>query len=115
MMLARPYEEAQKFRGPLAALDCGPVLSSVGCGSDDSVTGPPAPATLTSLQRTGNASLTAIGQTSQLTLNGNYSDGTTKNVTSEATWSSNSPSVATVSAGVVTAVGFGTANIQPIS
>ena len=100
----------RESRGPLAALIAVLVLSSVACGSDDSVTGPVA--TLTSLQLTGNATLTAIGQTSQLTLNGNYSDGTTKNVTSEATWSSNRTSVATVSAGVVTAVSFGTATIS---
>lgn len=88
------------------------VLGGFGCGSDDPVAGPAPPASVTSVTLTGNTNLTALGQSSQLTLTANYSDGTSRDVTSEATWLSNNPSVATVSAGVVTAVTFGMVNIS---
>ena len=89
-------------------------LLSAGCGSDSSsVTGPtPAPATLTSLQLTGNTELTAVGQTSQLTLNGVYSDGSTRDLTAQSSWTSSTNTVATVTAGgLVTSVGLGFTNI----
>ena len=95
------------FLAPLALV----AMLSGGCGSDrgSSVTGPtPAPAaTLTSMQLTGNTELTAVGQTSQLTLNGMYSDGSTRNITAEAAWTSGAPAVATVAGGLVTSVGLG--------
>lgn len=53
-----------------------------------------------------------IGGTSQLTVTGTFSDGSTVNVTSGSTFSSSSSGVATVSAGgLVTATGNGTATI----
>ena len=59
----------------------------------------PAPAptlTVTKVVVTGNTSLTAIGETSQMTATATLSDGTTKNVTSDASWSSTNQSVLTV-------------------
>jgi hypothetical protein len=76
---------------------------------------PAAPPTLTvtKLVVTGNTSLAAIGETSQMTASATLSDGTTKNVTSDASWSSTNQSVVTVSpTGVVTCVAFGVAFVQ---
>ncbi|MFC5706962.1 beta strand repeat-containing protein [Aeromonas eucrenophila] len=55
----------------------------------------------------------AAGLTGQLAANGSYSDGSTRNVTTDASWISDNPSVATVGlhTGLVTAVAPGTANI----
>lgn len=54
----------------------------------------------------------AVGQTQTFTATGIYSDGTSQKL-STAAWSSDTPSVATVSSsGVVTAVAVGTANIS---
>jgi uncharacterized protein YjdB len=53
-----------------------------------------------------------VGATSQLKVTARYSDGTEKDVTSNASWSSSEKSVATVnSAGLVTAEGTGSAAI----
>jgi hypothetical protein len=52
-----------------------------------------------------------IGQTDSLTVNGNYSDGSTKNLTSTAVWTSASPSIASVSAGTVLGGSSGSAII----
>ena len=57
-------------------------------------------------------SLTAVGQTGALTATARFADGTTRDVTTEATWTSFDPSVATVSSGVVTATGLGRTTIQ---
>lgn len=92
------------------------LVASLACGSDAVVSNPVAPtsppvAVATTLRLTGNTALGAIGQTSQLTLTANYTDGTTRDVTGDAAWSSNRPAVATVANGVVTIVGFGAATI----
>jgi hypothetical protein len=48
----------------------------------------------------------------QFTATGNYNDGSTKNLTSTAAWSSSNPSVATIgTSGIVTAVAVGSTNI----
>jgi hypothetical protein len=73
---------------------------------------PPGPAQLTRLSVTGNSSLTAIGQTSQLTATATFSDGVVKDVSRDTNWVSNDPSVMVVSStGLVTAVRFGTSII----
>jgi sugar lactone lactonase YvrE len=54
----------------------------------------------------GTQQLGAGGEV-QLTLTGGYSDGSAQNLTNLATWTSMTPSVATVSNGLVTAVGQG--------
>ena len=54
----------------------------------------------------------AVGLTGQLSANGSYSDGSSRDVSADVSWSSDDPSVATVSAtGLVTAVAPGTAII----
>src|ERR1700749_5163512 len=56
--------------------------------------------------------LNAAGATKQLTVEATYSDESSVNVTSSATYASNSTSVATVSqSGLVTAVGKGSATV----
>jgi YVTN family beta-propeller protein len=51
------------------------------------------------------------GGTVQFTLTGGYSDGSTQNLTNAATWTSSNTSVATVSGGLVSAVGSGYSQI----
>ncbi len=53
------------------------------------------------------------GATQQFTATGNYSDGSTQNMTSQATWTSSNTSVATVngSSGLATGVSAGTTTI----
>ena len=84
-----------------------------GCGSSgNSGASTPAPITLSSIAvEPANQSIPVNG-THQFTASGTYSDGSSKDVTAQATWSSNKTSVATVNAsGMVTAVASGTANI----
>jgi Bacterial Ig-like domain (group 2) len=82
------------------------VLPFAGCGSStevDSITVSPATVSL------------AIGGTTQLTATASIGHGShpasSQNITATATWISSTPKVATVSAGVVTAVGAGSATI----
>ncbi|MCB9547706.1 MAG: Ig-like domain-containing protein [Myxococcales bacterium] len=53
----------------------------------------------------------AIGEEQRATVEAAFADGTSRDVTAEATWTSSNPDVASVSAGVITAVGVGTATI----
>lgn len=66
--------------------------------------------TVTSLTVSGNTNI-AVGQNSQLTATAHFSDGSSQNVTSAATWSSATPSVATVLGGLVHGVAQGAAPI----
>jgi hypothetical protein len=69
--------------------------------------GPPAPV-LAGLTLTGNVSLSAVGETSQLTATASYSDGTTKDVSSQTSWTISDRRVLTSSTtGLLTVVGFG--------
>jgi len=85
-----------------------------GCSGNDvlaPVTQPNSP-TLISITVAGSLSLLS-GQTSQMSATANYAKGTTQNITSQATWSSANPAVATVSAtGLVTGVSAGIAEIR---
>ena len=73
---------------------------------------PSAPvAAVTQLRIAGNTALTAVGETSQLTTTATFADGTDRDVTAEAIWSSSEPTVATVSAGLVTVRGFGATTV----
>jgi hypothetical protein len=67
---------------------------------------------VTSVFLSGGLSLTAAGQTGFLTATARFADASTKDVTTEATWTSSDVSVATVSAGFVTATGLGKTTIQ---
>jgi hypothetical protein len=101
------------FLGPLAGIL---TASAIACGSDGGADGngtvPPTPAVLSSIQISGNTELTAVGQTTQLSLTAGYTNGTNRDVTTEASWITQTPVVATVARGVVTAVGLGTATIN---
>ena len=55
----------------------------------------------------------ALGNTVQLAATGNYTDGSTQDLTSVAAWSSSDPGVATISSGaLVTSTGIGTATMS---
>src|SRR6266481_1871907 len=67
--------------------------------------GQPVPASLSGLSVTPNAASIAATSTVTLHATGSYSDGTTKDLSSSATWTSSDSKIATVStAGVVTGV-----------
>jgi uncharacterized protein YjdB len=69
-------------------------------------------ATLSSIAITPTNPTLPDGLTQQLTAMGNYSDGTSLNITSSVTWSSDNAAMATVDAsGVARAVAAGTVNI----
>lgn len=97
------------------------MVVGTGCGSGsptgpDPVSSPPPvttpAATLTGVRVEGLASL-AEGGTVQLKAMAAYSDGSSRDVSTQATWSSSRPSVASVSAtGLVTAVTAGTADLS---
>jgi hypothetical protein len=53
----------------------------------------------------------AIGKTQQFILTGTYSDGSSKDLSSSATWTSSDPTIATVSSGVATGVAVGSTTI----
>ena len=69
---------------------------------------PPGPVQLTRLSVTGNSSLTAIGEISQLTAAATFSDGAVKDVSRDTSWVSADPSVVMVSStGLLTVVRLG--------
>jgi trimeric autotransporter adhesin len=69
-------------------------------------------AVLNSISISSSLNSIALGLTQQLTAIGNYSDGTTQDITSIVHWNSSNTSVLTVSAGgLVLAVGGGSANV----
>jgi hypothetical protein len=67
---------------------------------------------MTAIRVTGSNVLRAVGETSQLTAHGMFSDGTTRDVTAEATWTSSNSSRFSVSAGTVTALSLGMGSIS---
>jgi hypothetical protein len=68
----------------------------------------PAPAAVSRLVVSGNAALTAIAQTSQLTSTATLTDGTTRDVTKLCSWLSSDPATMTVNGeGVVTVLRYG--------
>jgi hypothetical protein len=74
-------------------------------------TGQTSGVTLDSITISPGSALLSAGNTLQLTATGNYSDGTTQNLTSSATWATSNAKAATVKAGLVTAVANGAASI----
>jgi hypothetical protein len=74
---------------------------------------PPPPFVISVIVTPGNATVSISG-TQQFTAMANYSDGSSGDVTSLATWSSGSSSVATVSAGLATAVAEGNTSITAV-
>lgn len=94
------------------------AVTGAACGgSNDSIVQPSAIAATASgpwmLTVDGRQSLDVIGDTSQLTAIASWRDGSTRDVTSTARWTSRNTSVATVSSsGLATAIGFGVADIE---
>lgn len=72
----------------------------------------PAAASLSSITVTPATASLAAGASQQFTATGNYSDGSTANLTSSVTWTSSDPSVATINAaGLASGVAAGSATI----
>jgi len=96
----------------LFAVVCALVM--VGCGGGSSSSGT-APATLQSIAVTPGTPSVPAGASQQFTATGTYSDHSTKNLTSSATWSSSNAAAATVSAsGMATSKAQGSATITAI-
>jgi len=111
-----------RFRIFLYSLVITSILSLSNCGgggggsSSGGGTGGGPTATLVSISVTpANPSL-PVGGTQQFAASGTYSDGTSHDITTQATWSSSSTSVATInSSGLATAVAEGTSTINATS
>jgi hypothetical protein len=82
------------------------ALGVVACGSQST---PIAPATVASVAVSGTAP--SLGASAQFTATATLSNGTTQSVTSQATWASSNTSVATVTAGTVSALTPGDSDI----
>jgi hypothetical protein len=89
-------------------------LISCGGGGGDSPTTPSPPTpTVSSVSVTGPEAAAKAGDSAQFTATASFSNGTSQNITSQATWQSSSATVATVTpAGMVTAVAPGEADIS---
>jgi hypothetical protein len=75
-----------------------------------------APATLQSIRVTPANGALPLGGTVQLTATGVYANASTQDLTTQVTWASNAPGIATVTAGgLATLVGVGTATITATS
>lgn len=100
--------------GLLTAVGVGTSLVSVSLGDlGGSTTVTVTAAVLTAIDLTPATPTLALGTTQQLTATGRFSDATTQDVTSQATWSSSAIAVATVdNAGLVTSVTVGSSTIS---
>ncbi|MDP1826435.1 MAG: Ig-like domain-containing protein [Archangium sp.] len=100
--------------GLVTAVDTGSaVVTAELNGVSGSTTITVTAAVLTAIDLTPTMPTVPRGLTEQLTATGRFSDGTTQDVTSQATWASAAPAVATVSnAGLVTAVTLGTSSVS---
>ena len=74
------------------------------------------PSTLVNIAVNAPATSNAVGLSEQLKASGNYTDGTTVNLTNSVSWSSSNPSVVSVSStGVATSKSAGTATVSAAS
>jgi uncharacterized repeat protein (TIGR03803 family) len=78
------------------------------CGGGGGSSGPPTP---NSLSISPSDSLVVIGKTLQLTATGHYIDGSTRDLSTAASWSSSQMQTATVAGGLVTAIAPGSTTI----
>ena len=84
------------------------ALLLISCGGGSSSSG----VTLQSISISAPDVIAPLGITQQFTATGNYSDGTTANISNSVSWVSSNSSVATInSAGLVTPVAVGSTNI----
>ena len=88
------------------------LLGGCGAGVDSEISALPAGTQLVSISVTpANPSL-PVGNAQQFTASGTYSDGTTRDITNQVTWTSLPTSAATInSSGLATGVAAGTATI----
>ncbi len=92
------------------------TASLSGASGNATLTVTPAGPTLSSIAVTPAMASIAVAATQQFTATGTYSDGSTNDISSTATWSSSSSSTATInSAGLATAVALGTSTITASS
>jgi hypothetical protein len=95
------------------AIGCGAVHTATDSGVDATDGGVDAMITITSIAVTPLSKSVTWPDTQQLMAMATFSDGTVKDVTATATWTTSDPAVATVSAaGLVTTNDTGTATIQ---
>jgi hypothetical protein len=93
------------------------MLAADGCSGSGDKKSPTTPSssssstTVTQVRVSGTTTLTARGQTTQLSATATLSDGSTRSVTQDADWTTSNTSVATVSGGLVTARDVGDADI----
>jgi uncharacterized protein YjdB len=109
-----------------SVLLAGLSLHLIGCGSGSSNNGgsggngggggTPPPVTLSSITVSPATASIAPGTTTQFTAQGSYSDGSTKDLTSQVTWKSSASSIATLNAngvaGLAKAVAAGSATVS---
>jgi Bacterial Ig-like domain (group 2) len=70
------------------------------------------PLSVSNVRLSGNLTLRAVGDTSQMSATATFSDGTTRDVTNESRWTSSDAAVLTVSTtGLITAVQLGRARV----
>jgi len=93
--------------GTAGASGSGGAIGEAGAAGE-----PGTNATLVSVAVTPTLSTAAVGTKVILQATGLYSDNSTRDLTATATWTSDNPSLASVVAGVVSAVAPGTANIM---
>jgi Bacterial Ig-like domain (group 2)/Kelch motif/Galactose oxidase, central domain len=97
------------------ALAVGSTVITASLGSaSGSITLTVTPAIVESIAITPSPATVGVGVTQQLTATGSFSDGSTQNVTTAATWNSDTPSVATVgpTTGLLTGVAIGSGNVS---
>jgi len=75
----------------------------------------PPPPVLSSITVTNSSSTVTAGMTAQFSASGKYSDGSTKDLTATATWTSSDNTVATVAAGLVTTLKAGAVTVTATS
>jgi len=94
---------------------CGALVANSACDSNKpspAVAPTPTPSTITAVIVAGISAGLGVGQSVQLTASVVRSDGTRSDATTSATWQSSDAAVATVStAGLLTAIGFGDAEV----
>jgi len=103
------------FTVPAASFSLSLMLSSLGCSSGlrSSTMGDPPTKTLSSVSVAPASASVGLGATEQFTATGKYSDNTSADISSIASWTSTTPSVATVnSSGLATAAASGSTTIM---
>jgi Big-like domain-containing protein len=86
-----------------------------GCGSGSSQTSTKSAPTVTAIALSPQNSAVTVSKTIQFSAMATYSDGTQKDITSSATWSSSDSTIASVSAGTATGASKGVATITVTS